>query len=101
MPAPHRIMSATLAVGSRLPAFHTSLGRIQRGFLGEAELRRRLTGLPLARYTTSTIIEPAALVARIMADHAEGYSIVDEEPERGLRSIAVRSSTAVAELSPR
>src|SRR5205807_5191102 len=31
MPAPHRIMAATLAVGSRLPAFHTSLGRIQLG----------------------------------------------------------------------
>ena len=42
MPAPHRIMSTTIAVGSRLPAFHTSLGRIQLGFLGAAELRRRL-----------------------------------------------------------
>ena len=34
MPAPHRIMSTTIAVGTRLPAFHTSLGRIQLGFLG-------------------------------------------------------------------
>jgi IclR family pca regulon transcriptional regulator len=89
MPAPHRIMSTTIAVGSRLPAFHTSLGRVQLGFLGEAELRRRLSGLALVRYTANTLIEPEALVARIIADHAQGYSIVDEELERGLRSIAV------------
>ena len=40
-----RIMSVTLAVGTRLPAFHTSLGRIQLGFLDEAELWRRIKSL--------------------------------------------------------
>ena len=40
-------------------------------------------------YTASTITDPDALVARIAADHQQGYSIVDEELERGLRSIAV------------
>jgi IclR family pca regulon transcriptional regulator len=103
MPAPHRIMSTTIAVGSRLPAFHTSLGRIQLGFLGEAEIRRRVLDLQPARYTASTITEPEALVARIVADHAQGYSIVDEELERGLRSIAVpivsRSGRNVAALN--
>jgi IclR family transcriptional regulator, pca regulon regulatory protein len=89
MPAPHRIMSTTIAVGSRLPAFHTSLGRIQLGFFGAAELRRRLADLALTPYTASTITDPDALVARIAADHQQGYSIVDEELERGLRSIAV------------
>lgn len=89
MPAPHRIMSTTLAVGSRLPAFHTSLGRVQLGFLGEAELGRRLAGLTMPAYTANTITDPGRLVGRIMADHALGYSIVDEELERGLRSIAV------------
>jgi IclR family pca regulon transcriptional regulator len=89
MPAPHRIMSTTIAVGSRLPAFYTSLGRIQLGFLGETELRRRVLELRLVRYTASTITDPQALVARILAENAQGYSIVDEELERGLRSIAV------------
>jgi IclR family pca regulon transcriptional regulator len=74
---------------SRLPAFHTSLGRVQLGFLGEDELRRRLTDREITAYTASTITDPAALLARIMADHRQGYSIVDEELERGLRSIAV------------
>jgi IclR family pca regulon transcriptional regulator len=89
MPAPHRIMSTTIAVGSRLPAFHTSLGRVQLGFVGEAELRRRLADLAVVAYTPNTITDPAKLVARVMADRGQGYSIVDEELERGLRSIAV------------
>ena len=89
MPAPHRIMSTTIAVGTRLPAFHTSLGRIQawlfrRGGAGPAARRRDADP-----YTASTITDPDALVARIAADHQQGYSIVDEELERGLRSLAV------------
>ena len=103
MPAPHRIMSTTIAVGSRLPAFHTSLGRVQLGFLGEDELRRRLADRKITAYTPTTITDPATLVARIMADHRQGYSIVDEELERGLRSIAVpivsRSSRNVGAIN--
>ena len=89
MPAPHRIMSTTIAVGTRLPAFHTSLGRIQLGYLPEADLVRRITEHPVTAFTPRTIVEPAALLARIKADRAQGYSIVDEELERGLRALAV------------
>ena len=56
-----RIMSVTLAVGTRLPAFHTSLGRIQLGFLDDAELWRRLMSLRIEAYTPSTIIDMQAL----------------------------------------
>ena len=45
MSAPHRIMSTTIAIGTRLPAFHTSLGRIQLGYLGEPELAVLLRSL--------------------------------------------------------
>src|SRR5690606_31747775 len=40
-----RIMSAVLSVGSRLPAFHSSMGRILLGHLDEAEIWRRLITL--------------------------------------------------------
>jgi IclR family pca regulon transcriptional regulator len=40
-------------------------------------------------YTPSTITDLTALVDRIRDDRAQGFSIVDEELERGLRSIAV------------
>ena len=89
MPAPYRLLSTTIAVGTRLPAFHTSLGRIQLGFLDEAEVWTRLRAIRLTPYTPSTIVNPAALIERIKDDHAHGFSIVDEELERALRSIAV------------
>ena len=98
-----RIMSAALTVGSRLPAFHTSLGRAQLGFVEEDEVWRRIRSLRIHPYTTQTITEPQALVDRIKADREQGFSIVDEELERGLRSIAVpivdRRGIAVAGLN--
>ena len=89
MPAPHRIMSTTIAIGTRLPAFHTSLGRVQLGFLTNAEIAARLQLSPPSPQTPRTITSPEALIARIKADHDQGYSIVDEELEKGLRSVAV------------
>jgi IclR family transcriptional regulator, pca regulon regulatory protein len=98
-----RIMSVTLAVGTRLPAFYTSLGRIQLGFLDEAELWRRLKSLCIEAYTPSTITDMQALYERVREDQAQGFSIVDEELERGLRSIAVpvfdRAGQAIAALN--
>ena len=84
-----RIMSTVLAVGTRLPAFHTSMGRVQLGFLDDAELWRRLRSIKVEPYTPGTIVDLKALVERIKDDRRQGFSIVDEELERGLRSIAV------------
>jgi IclR family pca regulon transcriptional regulator len=98
-----RIMSVSLAVGTRLPAFHTALGRAQLGFLDDAELWRRLRSLNLAPYTPSTITDVQALYDRVREDRAQGFSIIDEELERGLRAIAVpivdRNRQAVAALN--
>lgn len=84
-----RIMSAALSVGSRLPAFHTALGRALLGFLDEAEIWRRLKSLRIEGYTPYTITDMQALFDRVRADHEQGFSIVDEELERGLRALAV------------
>lgn len=98
-----RIMSTVLSVGSRLPAFHTALGRVQLGFLDEAEIWRRLKSQRVEAYTPSTIIDLQALFDRVRDDHAQGFSIVDEELERGLRAIAVpvtdRSGQAVGAIN--
>lgn len=98
-----RIMSSVLSVGSRLPAFHTAMGRIQLGFLDAAEIWRRLKSRRFEAYTPSTITDLQALFDRVRDDHAQGFSIVDEELERGLRSIAVavvdRHGQAVGALS--
>jgi IclR family pca regulon transcriptional regulator len=84
-----RIMSTTLTIGARLPAFHTSLGRAQLGFLDRDEIWRRLRTVKIEPFTPSTITDLAALIERIRDDHTQGFSIVDEELERGFRSIAV------------
>lgn len=89
VPASHRIMSTAIAIGSRLPAFHTALGRIQLGYLSDDEIWRRLNTLRVEPYTPATITDLGALVERIREDRAQGFSIIDEELERGLRSIAV------------
>ncbi len=84
-----RIMSAAIAIGSRLPAFHSSMGRIQLGFLDDAEIWRRLKTVHIAPMTPATITDLQALYERVRDDYRQGFSIVDEELERGLRSIAV------------
>jgi IclR family pca regulon transcriptional regulator len=84
-----RIMSVGISVGSRLPAFHTAVGRVQLGFLDPSEVWRRLKSLRIEPMTPSTITDPQALFDRVRDDHAQGFSIVDEELERGLRAIAV------------
>jgi len=98
-----RIMSVALAVGTRLPAFHTALGRIQLGYLDDAELWRRLRSLRLEAYTPSTIVDIQALFDRVREDREQQFAIVDEELERGLRAIAVpildRGGQAVAALN--
>ncbi len=98
-----RIMSVAVSVGSRLPAFHTSLGRIQLGFIEDTEVWRRLMSIRIDPYTTHTITDPQALFDRIKSDHEQGFSIVDEELERGLRSVAVpvvdRAGDVVAGLN--
>jgi len=84
-----RIMSTALSVGSRLPAFHTALGRSMLGGLDEAEVWRRLMSLRVQAYTPYTITDLEALFERICSDREQGFSIVDEELERGLRALAV------------
>jgi len=102
MPA-RRIMSVGIAVGSRLPAFHTAIGRAQLGYLDEAEIWRRLKSIRLEPYTPSTITDLQALFDRVRDDRVQGFSLVDEELERGLRAIAVpiidRQGDAIAALN--
>ncbi|MFC7406733.1 IclR family transcriptional regulator domain-containing protein [Georgenia alba] len=84
--AAQRIMSVDLGVGTRLPAYATSMGRVLLAGLPEAELEDHLGDLaPLTRYT---ITERSHLLAELERVREQGWSIVDEELEEGLRSMA-------------
>ncbi len=87
--ASRRILTSHLAVGARFSAFHSSMGRIQLASLGDAELRRELGDHRFQPYTPSTILDREAIFERIREDGARGFSLVDEELEQGLRSLAV------------
>jgi IclR family pca regulon transcriptional regulator len=84
-----RIMSIALRVGSRLPLYCTSMGRVllagQDATVRASWLRRT----DLAPRTATTVTEPASLLAILTGVAEEGYAIVDQELEAGLRSIAV------------
>lgn len=83
-----RIMSITLGIGSRLPAHATSLGRVLLADLPADELDRFLTSASLAPLTAHTCTDPARLRALLADVAVQGWALVDEELELGLRSVA-------------
>jgi len=84
-----RIMSMDLGVGSRLPAFCTSMGRVLLSSMPAEELEAYLSATPLKRFTERTIISVEKLRQVLRLVGRNGYAIVDQELELGLRSMAV------------
>ncbi len=84
-----RIMSIDLGVGSRLPAFCTSMGRVLLANLHPDELERYLSQAQMKRYTERTVISVEKLRQLLRLIARNGYAIVDQELELGLRSMAV------------
>lgn len=87
--ATSRIMSVSLNTGSRLPAYCTSLGRVMLADLEPAELDRYFADTTLTAYTGCTLVSEPRLRAVLAQVQADGYALVAEELEIGLRSIAV------------
>lgn len=97
-----RIMSIALRVGSRLPLYCTSMGRVllagQSRSLQDAYLART----DLSRLTDVTETSRAGLLAVFRKVADDGYAIVDQELEQGLRSVAVpvmRGGSVIAALN--
>ena len=87
--AKHRLMAITLSVGTRLPAAHTSMGRILLAQLSDTDLDRFLSSAVLEAYTDKTVTNVDELRSQIMTARQQGYAISDQELDSGLRSIAV------------
>jgi len=84
-----RIMSIDLHVGSRLPGFCTSMGRIIMAYLEPEELERVLARIDFTRHTDRTVRNADKLRQTLRLVRRNGFSIVDQELEVGLRSMAV------------
>jgi IclR family pca regulon transcriptional regulator len=94
--ATDRIMTVNLTVGTRLPAAATALGRVLLAHTPD----RADVPPPL---TPRTVTDPATLRRILTEVREQGYALVDEELEPGLRSIAVplhdRTGHPVAAIS--
>lgn len=84
-----RIMTIDLNIGSRLPAFATSMGRVLLSHLPPEKREDYLQRLTLVRYTRHTVGSIEKLREELGRVRAQGYAINDQELEIGLRSIAV------------
>lgn len=82
-------MSINLAVGSRLPAWATSMGRVLLAGLPDAELDRVLDASDIRAYTDKSQTDRQALKKILVGVSANRYASVVEELEPGLQSVAV------------
>ncbi len=85
----NRIMTINLGIGTRLPALATSMGRILLAHLPAAALGEFLAVAAPEKFTERTVTNPTALRRLLAAARVDGYCLVDQELESGLRSIAV------------
>ncbi|PSJ64929.1 IclR family transcriptional regulator domain-containing protein [Kumtagia ephedrae] len=84
-----RIMRVALQVGTRLPAYCTSMGRVLLTGMTPEQLTEFLAGARIEANTSKTITDRGEIAERVRQAAEQGFAIVDEELELGLRSIAV------------
>lgn len=87
--AHHRLMSISLSIGTRLPAAYTSMGRILLAQLPDSERTAYLERVILLRHTEHSIIDKAVLAKTLADIREQGYCILDQELDSGLRSLAI------------
>jgi IclR family pca regulon transcriptional regulator len=84
-----RIMSVDLGIGTRLPAYCTSMGRVLLAHLPAADVDAYLCRVKMIQYTPRTLATPDKLRRELASVRRAGHAVVDQELELGLRSIAV------------
>lgn len=98
-----KIMTINLSIGTRLPAYATSLGRVLLAAEPEAWVREHLARTDRRALTPNTVTGIEELVTVLEKVRGQGYAIVDQELEVGLRSVSVplisRSGQTVAALN--
>lgn len=87
--AGRKIMQVRITVGTRFPASATSMGRVLLAELPQSELEKLLREYPPTALTSHTLTSPAELMAELHNVREQGYALVDQELELGLRSLAV------------
>ncbi|MEU8763707.1 IclR family transcriptional regulator C-terminal domain-containing protein [Streptomyces sp. NPDC048659] len=98
-----RIMNVHITIGTRFPAYATSMGRVLLAGLAPEDRAKRLASTAPTPLTPHTITDRTELDALVEEVGRQGYALVDEELEVGLRSIAMpvrdREGTTVAAVN--
>jgi IclR family transcriptional regulator, pca regulon regulatory protein len=84
-----RIMTVAISVGTRFPAYATSMGRVLLAHQDPKWLEEYLSSVHLEPLTRRTVTDPERLAALLGRVRSQGFCLVDQELEEGLRSIAV------------
>ena len=98
-----KIIRNSLGVGSRLPAYCTSLGRMLLAGLPDDEVRQLLEASTLEARTRHTLTDVDALLAKVQQARRQGWCLVNQELEEGLVSISApivnRAGRTIAALN--
>ncbi len=87
--ATKRMIRLTVSVGTRYPAYATSLGRIQLAYLDECALDRYLATTHFVALTEHTVTDPVRLRAILAEARANGFAAIRDELDYGITSVAV------------
>lgn len=82
-----RIMTISLGPGTRLPMYCTAMGRVLLAAMEDSALDEYLSRTELVPLTSRTITDPDALRAEIMLVRKQGWCLIDQELESGIRSL--------------
>lgn len=85
----NRRVNVGISIGSRVPAHCVSTGRVLLAALPEEELHRYIDAMVLTKFTPNTITSKVQLRSVLEEVRRQGWSIVDQELEVGLRSLSV------------
>ncbi len=98
-----RVVNVGITIGSRVPAHCVSTGRVLLSGLSDDALDRYLDRAKLVKYTPTTVTSKSKLRRLVLETRRQGFAIVDQELEVGLRSISVpvrdRAGDIVAALN--
>lgn len=82
------LLKSSVTIGSRLPAFATSMGRVLLAGLADTKVRKVLERSPLSAYTRHTMTRTNELQVELARVQRRGYAVVNEELELGICGVA-------------
>ncbi len=98
-----KIISINLGVGSRLPAYCSSMGRVLLADLSDAELEEQLATTELLARTPYTLTQADRIREEILRVRQQGWALINQELELGLISLAApitnRNGKAMAAIN--